>query len=677
MRSEFRLVVRRRLGARAGSTSRAVLLLAAALAGSSQAAVPGAAFAHGGAYQPPPVGDPTPGTPPPPAPPTPTDAPPPTDPTISAEPSGERDPEPPPPPPSPPTFDDGSGTPPKSDGDAPPPPTTPGSGNGPPTGGPGTPPGGGTGPNTGATQPPTGSKRRSSGLSPDHWTRWWYANRTTLLELDVRALANAETTPGGASAAGALELQRAELQMILAEAAMDDSRHIASSAALALGKLGDPGDVPTLSMLLLDAKRPGEVREAAALALGLVRATDDAASAKGTAALRRAASDESSQERLRAIAAWSLGLRRDLAAVPFLRELAEDERAGWDLRSAAVSALGLTGCPIVREDLERWLVTEGPRKLPVILRVHAAHGLARLGAPESAPALLRVLREDEEDVRRAAILALGAVGGHVEEPKLLTDCVERLVHMMERDRDRACRNMAAIALGRLGDRRAQRALRYAYEKGDNLHQPFAAIGLGLLARSASDPTITAPLRRDLADRADQDLRGALAIAVGLGRDVENVKSLREIVTDRGLDGLRPHAAFALGLLDDRGSAKTLRKLLDDERAPDFQREGAMALGLLGDTEAAKQLSQRIAESDSIYVQGAAATALGRIGGPMSTKTLRELAADRSRPEMARAFGIVGIGLILDRSQGRGLARIGADLDWYLQSPSVTEILTIL
>jgi hypothetical protein len=45
--------------------------------------------------------------------------------------------------------------------------------------------------------------------------------------------------------------------------------------------------------------------------------------------------------------------------------------------------------------------------------------------------------------------------------------------------------------------------------------------------------------------------------------------------------------------------------------------------------------------------------------------------------MARAFGIVGIGLILDRSQGRGLARVGADLDWYLQSPSVTEILTIL
>jgi hypothetical protein len=38
---------------------------------------------------------------------------------------------------------------------------------------------------------------------------------------------------------------------------------------------------------------------------------------------------------------------------------------------------------------------------------------------------------------------------------------------------------------------------------------------------------------------------------------------------------------------------------------------------------------------------------------------------------------VALGLLIDRTEGRRLAAIGADLDWYALTPAVREILDIL
>jgi hypothetical protein len=51
--------------------------------------------------------------------------------------------------------------------------------------------------------------------------------------------------------------------------------------------------------------------------------------------------------------------------------------------------------------------------------------------------------------------------------------------------------------------------------------------------------------------------------------------------------------------------------------------------------------------------------------------------DRNRPGIARAMAAVAIGLLLDRTEGRGLAGMGADLNWYALTPAAREILDIL
>ncbi|MCE9635523.1 MAG: HEAT repeat domain-containing protein [Planctomycetes bacterium] len=530
--------------------------------------------------------------------------------------------------------------------------------------------GGGWGPYTpGGTLPP----RRSTPQGPDsdHWTRWWFANRANLLDLDTHLSSNGASTPGGAPATEAM--WRGEAQRVLTLALADADEDVSSGAAVALGKAADSGDAPVLTALLADRKRQQPVRESAALALGLIQMTSHPASAAATRALEDVISRDSEPERLRAMAAWALGMRRDPAAVPFLLDLVTAKSPSPDVPSAATSALGLSGCDAVKESLLEWLDgTVGRRRHETMRRVHACHALAHLGDRSVVPALREALRDDDEDVRRAAALALGALAQKDDDDTALL-----LVRALDRDKDRGVRNIAALSLGRIAPTQAEKALRYAYAKGDGLSQPFAALGLGLLARSTGDASLTFELRNDLKDRANADLRGAIAIALGLARDAAAAKTLRAIVADRGDPELRAHACLALGMIRDVASADSLRLVVADTRDPVLQRECAMALGLLGDAKSVGVLTHLVEDGSSLYVQGAAAMALGRIGGAEASTTLGRLLGDAGRPGLARGFAAVGLGYALDNSGGRSLARVGAHLDWYVPTTSVLEILTIL
>jgi HEAT repeat protein len=170
----------------------------------------------------------------------------------------------------------------------------------------------------------------------------------------------------------------------------------------------------------------------------------------------------------------------------------------------------MTGCDLAREPLLGWLQAGAKSAHGPARRVHAAHGLARLGDRAAVPALRAALEDDDEnvDVRRGAVLALGALAAADD-----ADTAKALVRALERDRDRGVRNMSAIALGRIGPAGAAKALARNYERSDGATQPFVALGLGLLARRDAASDLTAPLRRDLRDAPSPDLRAALAVAL--------------------------------------------------------------------------------------------------------------------------------------------------------------------
>jgi len=536
----------------------------------------------------------------------------------------------------------------------------------------------------GATNPrgpaPPAGMRGNTGLrvvdfNSVDWARWWFANRALLLRWDARAALRARGAvtgvPSGAPLPG--PLWRATAQAALHRALGAKSRSIASAAAIALGKSGDPSEAAGLLRVLHDAERPITVREAAALGLGLLPPDSGAGGRLASGSLERVARDEGETDRLRAMCVYAMGLRGDQASIPFLLDAAESGAATWDVPAAGVASLGLAGHEMLLPDLLDML--EGPRRRrsrEAVRRAYAAQALANLGDPRAVPALREAALDREEHVRRAAVLALGAVATPADEKT--TDV---LLHQLHNSRDVATRCVAALSLGRAGSARARKALVYAYRKGSLRVRPFAAIGLGLLARHEGLDEATGVLLHDLANRASPQLLASICVAVGLAREKRAVPLLAKIAGEKGTAALRAHAAFALGLIGDRdAAAPLLRTILEDTREPELQRETALALGLLGDREALRILNDLVSHGGSAYVQGSAAVAIGRIGGRESVDALITLLDDDEEPKMGRAMAAVGLGLMLDRSEGRRMARVAADLNWWLFTPTVLEILSI-
>ena len=221
-------------------------------------------------------------------------------------------------------------------------------------------------------------------------------------------------------------------------------------------------------------------------------------------------------------------------------------------------------------------------------------------------------------------------------------------------------------------------IRHAYLKGSRQLRPFAALALGLYARHDGHAGAASILVRDLEETSNAEVRSALAVAAGLSGDRSAAPVLRDIVANRGDPELRGHAALALGLLDDRTEgAPLLRELLDGVHDPSLHREVAQALGMLGDREAVRGLTKLVEGGSTVFVQGSAAVALGGIGGEDAGRALLALLRDDTRPELSRAMAAVGLGLLVDPTEGRRIAAVGADLSWYVFTPTVSEILTIL
>ncbi len=105
--------------------------------------------------------------------------------------------------------------------------------------------------------------------------------------------------------------------------------------------------------------------------------------------------------------------------------------------------------------------------------------------------------------------------------------------------------------------------------------------------------------------------------------------------------------------------------------------GAALRAALGDRSSVRILGWLLSEGRTLHVQAAGALALGRIGGDAAGVVLTDLPADDARSPPARAMAAVALGELLARGGERGLAVIGADLDWHLFTPAIREVLSIL
>ncbi len=521
------------------------------------------------------------------------------------------------------------------------------------------------GPPTPKEVTPSVTSSTTSRLGPDDWQSWWLSQRGSLL---AGRFVGA-TTP---SPRERVSTERQRVLDVLLLAADHDNEDIATSALVALGRLGAAAAEAPLVATLRDASKTQSVREAAACGLALLGQRPDSEAPRH--ALESVAMASSLPSRLRAIAAHALGLRGEKESQQLLSGLAASTSTDADVSAAAASALGLANASGSVWVLDRLLEKGRPDDPDSgLVRAYAAHGLAAAESTSSLPLLRRMISDDDPLVRKSAMLAATALSARDDA---VTE--RELRRRLDRDKDVSCRDVAVLCLGRLGHARSEKVLLDAWQGGRAVHRTYAATALGLWARKRGDTKACIPVRRALSGSTPLPLRGAATVALAVARDRASGAFLISAVEGHGDAGVRALAASVLPEITDRAdAAPVLRRLLASGVDPQVRREAARALGALGDVESTPALIKVIESEDSLYERASATVALGRIGGPGSVDRLLKILETEANAEMLRALAAVSLGILLEHENAQPLHAVATDLYWGVTTESVSELLTIL
>ncbi len=136
-------------------------------------------------------------------------------------------------------------------------------------------------------------------------------------------------------------------------------------------------------------------------------------------------------------------------------------------------------------------------------------------------------------------------------------------------------------------------------------------------------------------------------------------------------------------MNDQNSIPAIQALVKQRGDGVLRRRAAIALGLLRDPDAVRTLKEVIeSNSRSKGILGAATVALGYIGDRRAVSVLTEmLAKDVSgvynAKNVPRAFATVALGFLGDKDQIPILSRIQENSNYLAQTPALWELLSIL
>jgi HEAT repeat protein len=552
----------------------------------------------------------------------------------------------------------------------------------------------------------------TSGSKLIRWEVWWEWNKERFLGIGKRRRL---TEPGskrgpvflGRDAKGPID-ERERLRRwrsdrvlpVLRRQAVSGHQVLRLAGVYALGLFGERVAMPDLVSALADGSL--DVRRTALLALGMsgepyaVPILVDVVKGKlpgvGDQMLRRAANRE------RATAALALGLIGDARAIDPLRKVAF-QRSSWrDLRGAALLGLGLIRDAESRKLLSRALKVQ---RFGTTERTLVATAFGYQGDPEALAPLYRLMRDRVAEVRRAAVLAVGAfprqailldnlaevkqrlanqglspyareqlkervqeIRERIEQERKAEGVVwnrirNTLRYLMNKDADRAVQALATVALGQVGEPEDAEPVARKLVKGAQEVRSFAALALGCLARTHGDRAahVIPLLRKQFGRTGEISLRGAIAVALGLAGDTQSASKLTRLLEPSTAPSVRAYAATALGLIGDRSHAGAVARALARARHLEEIQNEALGLSLIGGPKEVKFLEPILFRSTNTHEQVAVASGLAFLGGREVLTSLSRFVSTRTRPSNARAFATEGLGIALDFRDPTQLARI--------------------
>jgi len=342
----------------------------------------------------------------------------------------------------------------------------------------------------------------------------------------------------------------------------------------------------------------------------------------------------------------------------------EDEHMAVLARSQAAQALSLLA-----------------RTAPPHLRADAALALQSQIGPHARAST---------EIKNGAVLALGGVGTAERTPldDAIRDDLERVV--TGPGADRLTRYFALIALGQIASRpgRGEEPLGAQEEtrsfllrqlgRSRGMQMAWTSLALGILEEGsvtrggmASAETSTA-LRDALKQSRNGDVAGAVALALGMMRDLEAVPQLIETVETSGSPILRGYAALGLGMIGDRRALQPLRVALQGAtNLPGSLQRVAIGLSLLGDAQASPVLANLLVRTSSPEVQASLAAALGWVRDPKPLPLLTERLAEDPNT-LSRAWISVAVGRIADADARPWNASLSVGVNYDVALPTLHD-----
>ena len=569
----------------------------------------------------------------------------------------------------------------------------------------------------GVPGPTTGARPQAS--SSSSWVAWWEVNKEPYVRVRSQ-LARGPVTGSDEFYLGArrreegsdvllaskLDRRQRIVPALLQLLASERNRDVVTAATVALAKAArDLGEPKALEAIRAQLQRDDqEVRETAALALGILAdpsSVDDlAALVQDTRVGRTLVADDRVPVRTRAFAAYALGFLggRSPAAtgsrvlgvlVPLLEaDLPSSER---ELRVAVVHAIGLlrvdtdeaAGKRLLWQSLQALWRYEG-RDMGAseeLMQAHVATAVARLLGRGDGPdhqqakrrfaAQLDLVRRAPGERRQGAALALGSMCLPAELSEHDAGHVALLARNAADSPDPQTRWFATMALARIGgaDARARLLELHAAARATT-GKPWTSLALGLCARPAAlrgspDPEVGRLLVDDLHGTQDDELRSAIAVALGLCGWREAAPHLLAMLREHEeREMLAGYLCVGLALLRDEAAPADFTRILRGAvRKPHLLQQAAVSLGTMGDRDVVPVLVDVFSQREDAVSLAAVAGALSLVGDRRSIDPLLGRMTDDQQTKLARAFAAGALGGVGDPDASPWNVRLLLDVNY--------------
>lgn len=478
------------------------------------------------------------------------------------------------------------------------------------------------------------------------WQNWWRVAKHEFLRpqqlIDVNGR-DAGTQPEPKFLTSRRELRKRVLP-ILRSALKDSSDDVRSSAARALGKLGDDSDIPGLKAMFSDP-HPG-IRNDAVLAIG---ALGSRRAVFTLLDLLRSESDDAGMATRKALAIVALGLARSYGSKS---DAGATVASLLRSKSSKLSEATLTGAMHYQRlapNPELETIAQSIAKLPSLDSVHALEAPHASPTKASIATLTRALNGRRQDRRQAAAVALGHIDHALALPPLMT--------AYEMERDPITKGILAISLGRHGGSEARKLLLSELKKGARTRRVWAAFGLALLAREKPSSKVREALRRARKKERNREAFAASLLASGIARDLESIPHFVHELRTGESALIRTAAADALVMVGGHGARGALIESLEKRENAKLKAHIATILGYFGNRDDAPLITKLLASTKHVRLRSALARSLGYLGNTNACRQLEAIISKPSESGYLRAAAIDGLTVTLTKRPSFGLAKL--------------------